>query len=125
PARARETIVLRVAMILRRAPLALDPSLLLEALERGVERSLIDVEHTPRELLDALADAPAVHRLERQCLEDEQIERSAENVGGRIAAGRHRSSFLPLGFRQKMEGLPVGSQEESSPGPVRAVPPAR
>jgi hypothetical protein len=50
-------------------------------LQGGVERSLIDVEDAARELLDALADPPTVHRCESECLEDEEVECAAEDVG--------------------------------------------
>src|ERR1041384_4272997 len=50
-------------------------------MERRVERSLIDLEHAARDLLDALADAPAVHGLEGRGLEDEEVEGALKDVG--------------------------------------------
>src|SRR5687767_13849352 len=64
-----QPIVLRATVVLRRAPFAVDPPFLLQPLERRIERPLVCVEHTSRELLDALADPPAMHRLERERLE--------------------------------------------------------
>src|SRR5689334_12953117 len=71
PARCREVIVLSAAVVLGGAPVAVDPAALLEALQRGIERALVHVEHSAGELLDARADSPAVHRLEGQRLEDQ------------------------------------------------------
>jgi hypothetical protein len=51
-------------------------------LQGGVERSLIHVEDAARELLDALADPPTVHRCEGEGLEDEEVECAPENIGG-------------------------------------------
>src|SRR5262249_34879560 len=60
-----EAVVLGAAVVVRRAPLGCDAAALLEALQREVERALVDVEHAARRALDALRDAPAVHGFER------------------------------------------------------------
>src|SRR2546423_14594050 len=59
----REPVVLRSAVVIGRAPLAVDPLLLLETLECRVEGSLVDVENAARGLLNALADPPPGARL--------------------------------------------------------------
>src|SRR6185503_1513758 len=69
-----DRVVARAAVVLGRPPDALDVAAMLEALERRIERSLIDVETSARHLLNPDADAPAVHRLERQRLEDKEID---------------------------------------------------
>jgi len=48
----------------------------------------VSFEHAARELLNALADAPAVHGLERQRLENQQVERAAKDVTGRWLHGQ-------------------------------------
>src|SRR5688500_5443254 len=83
PALRGEPVILGAAVVVARAPLAVDPFLELEALQGGVQRALVHVEHTPGHLLNALADPPAVHRLERQRFEHQQIERTAKHVGWR------------------------------------------
>ena len=50
-------------------------------MEGWVERSLVDLEHAARHLLNALADAPAVHRFEGDGFEDQQVERALKDVG--------------------------------------------
>src|SRR6185437_8004412 len=81
PARRGEPVVLGPAVVLARPPFALDPALLLEPLQRRIERTLIDVEHAARHLLNARADPPAVHRLEGERLQDEEVERAPKDVG--------------------------------------------
>src|SRR2546430_17527272 len=67
--RRRQRIKLRPAIVVRLAPLGLDPSALLEAMEGGIQRSLIHLEHFLRHLVDALGDAPPVHGFKRKGLE--------------------------------------------------------
>src|SRR6476469_3333836 len=59
-----EPIIFGTPVVLGGAPFAVDPPALLESLERGVERSLIHIERSLRDLFDALADSPPVHGLE-------------------------------------------------------------
>src|SRR5947209_19842049 len=62
PARLRERVELGAAARLVHLPLRGDPALLLDAVERRVDRSLLDFEHLARHLPDALDDAVAVQR---------------------------------------------------------------
>src|SRR5438128_2436537 len=64
--RAGNRIEPRAAVVLARAPLALDPPFLLQPQERRVDRPLIERERTLSELLDSPRDAvtmPRPHRL--------------------------------------------------------------
>ena len=74
----RERVEASAAIVVGRAPRALDPAALLESLERGVERSVVDEERVAGPRLDGDGDAVAVMRPERQHAEDEEIERSLE-----------------------------------------------
>ena len=56
---------------------------MLEAVQRGIEGSLLDLQLVARDLLDAQQDAVAVLRTERNRFEDEQVERALEELGGR------------------------------------------
>src|SRR3954462_4834869 len=47
----REAVVLGAAIVVRHAPFAVDPLLLLEPLEGGIERALVDLEHAVGRLL--------------------------------------------------------------------------
>src|SRR5688572_22392354 len=81
-ASSRELVVLRGAILIGRLPLALDPPLLLPPLQRRIEGSLPDLERILRELFEPLGYPPAVHRRERKCLEDQQVQGSADDVLG-------------------------------------------
>jgi hypothetical protein len=50
----------------------------LEAMERWIECARTHLEDIARDLLDSKRDAPAMHRLERECLQDQQIERALQ-----------------------------------------------
>jgi hypothetical protein len=43
--------------------------------------ALPDLERVARELLDALADAPAVQRCDREGLQDQKVECALKNIG--------------------------------------------
>src|SRR6185369_14823859 len=55
-------------------PFSLDPALMLEAMQGGVERALVDPQDVLRDLLDALGDGPAVHGLVLEGAKNEQVE---------------------------------------------------
>src|SRR5262245_50150053 len=79
---ARQRVELRVAPEIGRLPLGANPALLLEAMERGIERALADRQRVAGEQLNALGDPPAVQRLARDGFQDEQIQRALEQIGG-------------------------------------------
>jgi len=76
-----ESIEARAAVVLRGAPRRFEPTSFDEAMERGIERSLVDFQDAAGDLLDPLADPPAVHGLERDGFEDQEIEGPLEDVG--------------------------------------------
>src|SRR5688572_32382955 len=80
-ARGGDPVVAGTPVVVSGSPIARDQAVLLEALERGIERALVHLEHTVGDLLDALADPPPVHGSERQRLEDQQVERAPEGIG--------------------------------------------
>src|SRR6476469_7240888 len=104
-AEGRQVVVLGAAIVVRDAPFAVDPLLLLETLEGGIERALVDLEHAARRLLDALGDAPAVHRRERERAQNEEVDRAAERLAGRFthrwSSRRPKRGIKDLRFRQK------------------------
>jgi len=62
--------------------LAANPALLLEAMEGGVERALLDQEDVARDLLDTFGDGPAVLGLKCESFEDQEIESALHEVVG-------------------------------------------
>ena len=67
----RQSIKPRAPVVLGGAPVGGDPALLFEALQCGVERSLLDLKDVVGQLPDPLRDRPAVQRLERDGLQDQ------------------------------------------------------
>jgi hypothetical protein len=49
--------------------------------QRGIERTLLDLERVVAELLQALDDAVTVHRAARKRLEHEHVERALQELG--------------------------------------------
>src|SRR2546423_4623220 len=86
---ARQRVEPRAARVLRVPPFGVDPAGAFQPLQRDEERTGIHFEHAARDLLDATRDAEAVHRLETERFENEQVERALDDVGRRLV---HRSS---------------------------------
>src|SRR5215217_3737499 len=74
---AGERVDPRAAVVLGHFPRARDQASVLQPLQRRVQGSLVDREHSPRELLNPLADPPPVHWFQREGFQHEQIERAA------------------------------------------------
>jgi hypothetical protein len=54
----------------------------LEAVQGRIERTLLHLEHVARQLPDAFGDRPAMERLECERLQNEQVERSLDEIDG-------------------------------------------
>ena len=79
---ARERIVPGATIVLAGAPLGLNPALLFEAVESGVERALLDLEDVAGNLLDALGDPPSMHGFEGNGFQDEQVKGALQQIHG-------------------------------------------
>src|SRR5688572_16929394 len=53
-----------------------------EAMQRRIQRSLLNRQHVVRQFLNALGDRPPVQRVPRDGFEDQQVECSLEKIGG-------------------------------------------
>src|SRR5690606_35969118 len=95
------------------APPGRDPPPVLEAVKRRVEGALVDPQHVARELLDALGDAPPVHRLQRQGPQDQEVQRALEQVGPRL---RHTGFAPPRAPPPSSEEGACVSPNEARPG---------
>src|SRR5262249_54801729 len=82
-----EAVRLDAVAVLRLAPRADDGALLLQTMERREERARLDDEGAGRDLLDPLGDREPVARLERERPQDQEVERSLEQLG---PTGRRR-----------------------------------
>ena len=84
----RDRVELRPSVVLGAAPRRRNPAAMLEAQERGVDGSLVQLQRVVADLLDAARDAVAVqgaHALER--LQDHQIERALKDIRPCVGAG--------------------------------------
>ena len=81
PARLRQRVKLRAAVVFRFTPLRSKPALLFQPVQRREQRSGLDVERASRELRDAPRDAQAVVRPQRQRAQDQQVESPLQEVG--------------------------------------------
>src|SRR6266446_788596 len=69
-----EVVILGAAIVFGGAPAGFDPAATFEAMQRGIEGALLNLQNVLGGLLDALGDGPAVLRLESKGFEDEEIE---------------------------------------------------
>src|SRR5437868_15392900 len=60
-------VVLRLPVIIRTAPFRFDPALLLEPIERGIERTLVYIEYAVRDLIYPLQNDSFMNRFMREC----------------------------------------------------------
>src|SRR5205807_8736290 len=94
-----------------------------------VQRALWDLKGFARDLMDALGDRPAVHRLERERFEDQEVERALRQVESGVV---HGSSCASTGRWKYAAALVEGQWVRShcrlgraQPKSGRFKPPAR
>jgi hypothetical protein len=73
-------IVFGAAIIFRFAPFGANPSLMLETMQRRIKSTLVHLQNVAGDLANSLGDGPAVHRTERDGLEDQQINSALDEV---------------------------------------------
>src|SRR5882762_6639289 len=78
PAASGKPVILGLPVIVRIAPLCVDPASLLQPVQCRIQRALLYLQHVLGDLLDAQRNAPAVHGLERQGFQNEQVERALQ-----------------------------------------------
>ncbi len=75
-------------------------------MQGGIERSIAHLQDVAGDLFQALANRPAVERLQRQNLQQKQVQGSLDQVGW---SAHDRSSRLPSYHTP----APLGKQEEN------------
>src|SRR5262249_9811461 len=106
PAEPRQRVIFRAPSELAGLPLGFDPALLFQLVQRGVERAVADLEDIARHLQEPLADRPSMQRLEREDLQQQEVERALNQVG-RFAHGLgYRYEITPnwIGFKSGLNG---------------------
>src|SRR2546427_6557752 len=91
-AEPRQRIELGAAIILASFPFGGDPARLLELVQCGIKRSVADLQYFTRHLLQSLADCPAIQRLQRQDLQDQEIQSALDEI-------TRSAHSCPLGYR--------------------------
>src|SRR5262245_29493171 len=86
-----ELVVFRTATVFRQRPLRFDPAAVLHAVERWIQRALLDLKRVLGRVLYPARDAESVHRSPRQRLEDDEIECALEQFDRRHACSLRRS----------------------------------
>src|SRR5688572_1440752 len=71
PPRRRQTVELRPPVVLRFAPRALDQTVMLQPVQRRIQRTLLYLQRAMRDLLDPQQHAVTVHVAERDSLQNE------------------------------------------------------
>ena len=86
-----EAVVLGLAVVLARAPVGREPAAVLQAMERGIQRALLDLEDLFRGALDDLGDGVAVS-LERGSLRPMRSCSSTQSSTGDLPSRRTHSA---------------------------------
>ena len=87
----RELVVAGAPVVLARAPLGAEPAASFHALQRLIERAVVDAERAVRALLEPGRDGVAVHGAPAERFENEEVERALEE--GQCLVGRRHSSY--------------------------------
>ena len=75
-------------------PFAVDQPVALQAAQRREQRSGVDLEHALADLFEADADAVAVHRLERERLQNEHVQRALHEIALFVCPGHVAASLI-------------------------------
>src|SRR5208282_1634259 len=87
------------------ALVGLDQSVVFQFVQRGIERTLFEIQYAAGAFLDALGDAIAVARPLLQCFQDQGGQRSLK-VHRIPRTPMHRIQVMPRGVKRKM-GAPL------------------
>src|ERR1051326_8860130 len=77
---ARQRVELSLTPAIGLGPVSLDPTLLLQPVQRRVEGTLLFLQFFFRDLLNTLGDGPAVLGLERKGLENQKIQSALHQI---------------------------------------------
>jgi hypothetical protein len=81
PSKPRQSVKFRAPPQFTRLPFGGNPPLLLKLVQRRVKRAVTHPQNIAGDLIQTLADRPPMHRLQRQYLQQQQIQRSLNEIG--------------------------------------------
>jgi hypothetical protein len=81
PARPREGVDLGTTLVLSDYPFSRDPALLLQLVQRGIQRTIAHLECLVRHLVEALTDGPPIERLKGQDFQDQEVQCPLDQIG--------------------------------------------
>lgn len=93
PPRLGEAIVFGAPAILRLTPVGTQPSRLFHAVQRRKQRPRLHLERAAGNLPDTARNSQAMHRLERENFQDQNVERALQKARGR-GGGSSRTDIL-------------------------------
>jgi hypothetical protein len=76
-----ELIKAGLAIVLGRAPFRTDPTAILQPVQGGVKRTVLNLQDFVGAVLDNVGNGVTVGWAEKQCLQDQQIERALQEIG--------------------------------------------
>src|ERR1700759_2442435 len=91
-----EAVVLGLAVVLARAPVGGEPAAVLQAMERGIERALLDFEHVFGGTLNDFGDGVAMCIAGGERAQDHHVERAFEHVAREWFVTAHAFGAPPL-----------------------------
>src|ERR1700733_8744390 len=80
PPSRSQTVELRLAFVVRFPPLAGDPTLMFQSIERWIQRALLDLQLFARDLLNAQQNPVAVQRAKRDRFEDQHVQCALQQI---------------------------------------------
>src|SRR5262249_30422753 len=96
-----EAVVFELALLVFGCslPFGANPAFALEPMERGVERTVFDLQDVVGGALDVLGDLMSMRAAEEQGAEDQHIERSLQQFDAVIGHGRYSTATGPGAIR--------------------------
>ena len=119
---ASQTVGLDAVARRQRFPFALDPSVLFQAVERGKQRSGLDLERPARRLKDALGDSGAMERLQFERPENQQVQSALDERGDGLWIGLLYRCSIPQPCRPCPGGLDSGAGRQDMKASANARP---
>src|SRR5438477_7179526 len=80
PSGRSQFVIARFAIVIRSAPLGLDPALCFQTIKRRIKRTLLDTQNVFRYLVNPISNGQPMPRLVLQCFQDQHVERAVNEI---------------------------------------------